>query len=179
MVLIGPAQPDAAKRYPPELTGIDATFTKVMAQIASMRTDAPQGTPEEVCRKFWSVLSVIFVMDPAEAGRIDWGRCELPNERNFMAYWLGQVAPSIQRLHLTRDGFAKATAPALIVHGTKDRNAPYGGGLDWAALLPDAQLVTVPEAAHAPWIEAPELVFGSIRTFLEGAWPEAAEKQGT
>jgi len=28
---------------------------------------------------------------------------------------------------------------------------------------------------HAPWIEAPDLVFNSIRTFLGGSWPEAAE----
>jgi hypothetical protein len=36
--------------------------------------------------------------------------------------------------------------------------------------------VTVENAGHAPWIEAPELVFGSIKAFLHGAWPEAAEQ---
>jgi hypothetical protein len=30
--------------------------------------------------------------------------------------------------------------------------------------------------AHAPWIEAPEKVLGPIGTFLNGTWPEAAEK---
>ena len=43
-------------------------------------------------------------------------------------------------------------------------------------LLPNARLVTVENAAHAPWIEAPELVFGSIEKFLDGAWPPAARK---
>ncbi|SPF55156.1 hypothetical protein SBA4_6990001 [Candidatus Sulfopaludibacter sp. SbA4] len=43
-------------------------------------------------------------------------------------------------------------------------------------MLPDARLVTVDDAAHVPWIEGPEKVFGSIRTFLDGAWPEGAEK---
>jgi pimeloyl-ACP methyl ester carboxylesterase len=42
-------------------------------------------------------------------------------------------------------------------------------------ILPNARLVTVENAAHVPWIEAPEKVFGSIETFLDGAWPEAAE----
>ena len=42
--------------------------------------------------------------------------------------------------------------------------------------MPDARLVTVENAAHVPWIEAPEKVFGSIETFLDGAWPEAAQK---
>ena len=83
--------------------------------------------------------------------------------------------PSIRSLKLTAEDFAKATAPVLTVHGTKDRNAPYGGGRDWAALLPNARLLTVPNAAHTPWIEAPDLVFKSIDTFLNGAWPDAAE----
>jgi hypothetical protein len=36
--------------------------------------------------------------------------------------------------------------------------------------------MTVEEAGHAPWIEAPKKIFGSIETFLDGAWPEAAQK---
>lgn len=175
VVQIGPAQPDAGRQYPPDLAYMDATFTEAMADLTRMRNAPPQGDPETVCRKFWSVLSPIYVVNPADAGRIDWGRCELANERNFMSYWLGHLAPSIQRLRLTAEDFTKATAPVLIVHGTKDRNAPYGGARDWAARLPNARLVTVPNAAHAPWIEAPELVFGSIQTFLDGAWPDAGE----
>jgi pimeloyl-ACP methyl ester carboxylesterase len=176
VVQIGPEKPDAAKEYPPELAYTDAIFGETMAELARMRTASPQGDPEAVCRKFWSVLRAICVVNPADAGRIDWARCDLPNERNFMHYWLAHVAPSIQRLQLTAKDFAKATAPALIVHGTKDRNAPYGGGRDWAAHLPNARLLTVRDAAHAPWIEAPELVFASIRTFLDGAWPAASER---
>jgi hypothetical protein len=43
-------------------------------------------------------------------------------------------------------------------------------------ILPDARLLTVENAAHVPWVEAPELVFGSIETFLDGAWPEGVEQ---
>jgi len=43
-------------------------------------------------------------------------------------------------------------------------------------MLPNARLLTVENAAHAPWIEAPDKVFGAIDTFLDGTWPEAAEK---
>jgi len=42
-------------------------------------------------------------------------------------------------------------------------------------MLPNARLVTVENAAHVPWIEAPERVFGSIERFLDGAWPESGE----
>jgi proline iminopeptidase len=176
VVQIGPMQPYAAKQYPAHLTNADATFAEVMATIGQLMKGPPSGDPEEVCRKFWAVLRVLYVANPRDADRIDWGRCELPNERNFMRYWTEHILPSIQSLNLTAEEMAKAKAPVLIVHGTKDRSAPYGGGLDWAMRLPDARLVTVENAAHAPWIEAPELVFGSIQAFLDGAWPEAARK---
>jgi pimeloyl-ACP methyl ester carboxylesterase len=34
--------------------------------------------------------------------------------------------------------------------------------------------LTIDKAAHAPWIEAPDLVFAAIETFLTGTWPDAA-----
>jgi pimeloyl-ACP methyl ester carboxylesterase len=173
---IGPAQPDADKQYPAPLSYSDAVLVDVMTKIGQMMKEPPNGDPEEVCRKFWSVLRAIYVADPSDAARADWGRCDLPNERNFMRYWTAYLLPSIKSLNLTAEEFAKAKAPVLIVHGNKDRSAPYGGGRDWAIGLPDARLVTVENAAHAPWIEAPEQVFDSIKTFFDGAWPESARK---
>ena len=67
-------------------------------------------------------------------------------------------------------------SPVLILHGAKDRAAPYGGAREWSAQLPDARLLTLPQAGHALWIEAPEKVLGAIKTFLEGSWPPGAEK---
>ena len=64
--------------------------------------------------------------------------------------------------------------PVLTIHGTRDRNAPYGGGREWARRLPDARLVTVPGAAHAVYLEDPVVVWGSIRQFLRGEWPLGA-----
>jgi pimeloyl-ACP methyl ester carboxylesterase len=81
----------------------------------------------------------------------------------------------MQSIHLTAEDFAKAKMPVLLVHGTRDRQAPYGGARDWALKLPNARLVTVENAAHLPWIESPEKVFDSIRTFLDGAWPAEAQ----
>ena len=65
---------------------------------------------------------------------------------------------------------------APVIHGTKDRNAPYGSGREWAMSLPDARLVTIDGAAHVSWADDPILVFGSIREFLRGNWPLTAEK---
>jgi pimeloyl-ACP methyl ester carboxylesterase len=93
-----------------------------------------------------------------------------------MSHFRSNIMPTLQSLNIGAADYAKVTMPVLTIHGTKDRNAPYGGGLDWARSLPDAQLLAVDDAAHVPWIEAPELVFGSIKTFLNGSWPESTRK---
>jgi pimeloyl-ACP methyl ester carboxylesterase len=67
-------------------------------------------------------------------------------------------------------------ASVLTIHGARDRHAPYGGGREWALTLPNARLVTIENAAHLPWIEASEEFFGSVETFLNGEWPEAARR---
>lgn len=65
------------------------------------------------------------------------------------------------------------TGPVLVVHGTADRSAAYEGGKAWARRLPNARLLTVEGAAHAPWIERPAVV-AAIAEFLDGAWPALA-----
>jgi proline iminopeptidase len=176
LVLIGPMQPDFAKQYPAHLTGADATLAEVLSKLAHLQKERPSPDPKEVCEVFWSVLRPIYVVNPADAEKINWGRCELPNERNFMKYWSDNILPSIQKLHFSAAEFAKAKTPVLIVHGTKDRSSPYGGARDWTMMFPNGRLVTVHDAAHAPWIEKPDLVFGAIQTLLDGQWPGTAEK---
>ena len=176
MVQVGPMEPYPGKQYPAHLTGVDDTLREVLAELAKLQAAREPEDQEERCRKVWSVLRLIYVTHPADAGRVDWGRCDLPNERGMMRYWTRTLLPSLHALKLTEEDFARVSAPVLILHGTRDRSAPYGGGREWALLLPDARLVTVEEAGHAPWIEAPKKVFGAIETFLDGRWPEAAEK---
>jgi pimeloyl-ACP methyl ester carboxylesterase len=53
---------------------------------------------------------------------------------------------------------------------------PYGAGREWAFLLPNARLVTIGNAGYAPWIESADTVFGSVKTFFGGKWPETAKK---
>jgi proline iminopeptidase len=175
VVQIGPMEPQQGKQYPPHLSGADATLQECLTRLADLQKERGTIEPQEFCRKFWSILRVIYVANPADAERIRWERCDLPNELNLMKYWTTITLPSIQRLNLTAEDIGSVKAPVLTVHGRKDRSAPYGGGREWALTLPNARLVTIDGAAHAPWIEAPEQVFGSIRTFLDGAWPEAAQ----
>jgi pimeloyl-ACP methyl ester carboxylesterase len=145
----------------------------VFARVAGLQAQRDQYDPVEFCRRVWSVLAALYVTDPANAHRTRaWGRCDLANERHFMKYWMGSLLPSLSALDVRADDTAKVTAPVLTIHGTKDRSAPYGGGQAWAALFPNGRLLTIEDAGHAPWVEAPERVLTALSDFLAGRWPE-------
>ncbi len=167
IVQIGPMGPDPRKQYPPELTANDDVLRDALAKVAELQKERAAYDPVAFCRKLWSILRVIYVTDPADADKVRWDRCDLSNERGFLKYWTESVLPSIHALALTAEDFARVTAPVLTIHGAKDRSAPYGGGKDWAENLRNARLVTVAAAGHAPWIEAPDDVFGAIAEFLD------------
>jgi proline iminopeptidase len=176
VVQLGAMQPFFGKDYPPHLKCVDETYAKVMSGLQQLEQQRASMEPMEFCRKFWDLLRILFVTDPADAGKLAWAPCEVANERNFMKQFLENVLPSLQNLNLMETEIAKVHTPVLTIHGRKDRSAPYGGGMEWARVLPNARLVTVKEGGHFPWVEEPETVFGAIDTFLSGHWPEAARE---
>lgn len=62
-------------------------------------------------------------------------------------------------------GLRAISAPALVVHGARDRYIPprFADGL--AAALGDGRVEHVPDAGHWPWLDRPELV-ARISDFL-------------
>ena len=163
IVQIGPMPPDPRKQYPPVA---DNVLAETMAKLVELQKDRASYDPIEFCRRFWSILRVIYVSDPKDADKIRWDRCDLPNERNFMPYWMGTILPSIQTVSLADDDRARFTASVLIIHGTNDRSAPHAAGREWAVLLPNAGLLTVDNAGHAPWIEQPKTTLAAVEDFL-------------
>jgi pimeloyl-ACP methyl ester carboxylesterase len=177
VVQISSMQPNQSAQYPPNLTNVDEVLQEFFENIAELQKERQVLAPQEFCRKFWTLLRPLYVFDASCADKLrHWESCHLPTELNFMSYWMEALLPSIQSLNFTDADLAQVQAPVLGIHGTKDRSAPYGGGREWAMILPNARLLTIQNVAHAPWIEAPEEVFRAIGTFLEGAWPKAAEK---
>jgi pimeloyl-ACP methyl ester carboxylesterase len=172
---LSPMEPHPGKAYPPHLKWSDGVMADVFGRITKLREQQSSLDAQALCEKFWELLRAIYVFDPVHAEKIQWGRCDLPNERGFMKYWSEDIFPSIQSLNLAPTDFARATAPTLIVHGTKDRSAAYGGARDWAMSLPNARLITLEDVSHAPWIEAADEVSLAMERFLDGQWPESAE----
>ena len=176
IVQIGPVPPAFATEYPKELAEPVDTMeapTELRQRWTAMRNQK-DADPRAFCEVQQAFFSYLLVGNPANHTRVR-SSCSLENEwpvnfsRQLETHW-----GSVKKLALTDADMRRVTMPVLTIHGTRDRNAPYGGGREWARRLPDARLVTVPGAAHAVYLEDPVVVWGSIRQFLRGEWPLGA-----
>jgi pimeloyl-ACP methyl ester carboxylesterase len=118
------------------------------------------------------------VGDPSKVDRLPADICEMENEWpvNLERHFRLHFGKSVQKLEIPEEAIARVSAPVLTIHGTRDRNAPYGAGREWSYLLPDARLLTVEGAAHQSFTEAPEIVLPAIEAFLDGGWPPGSEE---
>ena len=71
-----------------------------------------------------------------------------------------------------REVMASVSLRTLIIHGTADP-IPLATAEEWAATVPNARLLTLPNVGHFPYLEAPDQFFAAIDTFLAGTWPAA------
>lgn len=181
VIQIGPLSRVLGTPYPTELTANDSVpvpDSASLRELARLRESGMvTGDPRGYCERDWTVNRMRLVGNPRRADRVP-EVCSMPNE------WPVNLGPHFRWLFTsmfratapTWVQFQAVRVPVLTIHGTKDRNVPYGSGREWAAHLPDARLVTVPGAAHMPWLDAPDLVFDTVEEFLRGAWPARAQR---
>jgi pimeloyl-ACP methyl ester carboxylesterase len=50
------------------------------------------------------------------------------------------------------------TMPALVVWGARDPYIPAHFGAEYARVLPNAELVELPDAGHWPWLDRPDVI---------------------
>ena len=86
VIAIGTMGPQPSKTYAPPLAHADETLQRVRSQLAELEPERSSLTREAFCQKFWSVLRLLYVTNAADADKLRWSRCELPNELNFMQY---------------------------------------------------------------------------------------------
>jgi pimeloyl-ACP methyl ester carboxylesterase len=145
------------------------------SELQKMRKEGyDKSHPREFCEKEWSVTRVRLVGNQANVAKLGGSRCEYENE------WPTNLGPhfqasftSIQKANISDSDLATITIPVLTIHGTKDRNAPYGSGKQWATRLPNARFISVDGAAHNSWVDEAKII-DWIDEFLGGNWPAPA-----
>jgi len=159
---------------PPGLFDKESATMRELDTSGAFRLD-----PEGSCLKEYAVWEKFLVGNPADTSAVKGLNeriCQYSNEWHInFARHLEASFGSVQSLDFTEAEVKKVTVPVLTIHGTKDRNAPYGGGREWAYLLPDARLLTIKGAAHLAFAEHPDVVFPAIKSFLAGDWPDGVE----
>ena len=73
-----------------------------------------------------------------------------------------------KNLLLTDEQLSKLTMPVLFLWGENDPNGGADVGQAFAPRLPNAELVIVPGAEHAPWIDDPKTCVTHTQAFLGG-----------
>jgi pimeloyl-ACP methyl ester carboxylesterase len=175
LVQLGPVPIKFGTEYPDNLTAKDDPGDpKLLQELRRLRSEENYHVthPKEYCEKEWSYTRVGLVGNPVNADKVSARPCEMPNEWpiNLTKHFENSFA-SVQKLNLSKEKIAAVKVPVLTIHGTKDRNAPYGAGREWALTLPNARLLTIKEGAHQSFDEFREIVVPAVRTFLAGNWP--------
>lgn len=183
IVQLGPVPLKFGTQYPKEFANTDrladaGADPDDVAAVEKLQAEGYDKTnPKEYCERYWKVMRYRLVGNPANVERLGKGHCHLPNELpvNLSKHFQYSFV-SVQKLDIPREDVAKLKIPILTIHGTKDRNAFYGAGREWATILPNGRLLTVTGAAHQSWADEPKVVLSAVDQFLDGKWPEKAEK---
>lgn len=178
LVQVGPA-PRSYADYPPNERAHADTLSEEGRAAAGAWLRARDGaTPatdqRDLCEVEARFSSFWLVGDPLKADLVA-NACQYENEwpANLQSHF-GFHFRDLQTRSFPVETFSALSMPVLIVHGTRDRNAPYAGGREWARTLPGARLVTVEGGAHNVWLDDPTVV-ADIDRFLRGEWPARAE----
>lgn len=182
IIAIGAMGPDPQRAWPEHLRAADLEQLAASEEarlVARLREEGiAESNPEAFERAFVAFVRKMLVYDPAKADEIGEHLRHLDNERplHVERHLRENVFPSVARLGPLDDDLAALPNPVLLIHGRQDRNVAWGAGREWALKIGDARLLTVPEAAHMPFLERPEIVQPAIERFLAGEWPPGSEQ---
>ena len=167
MVLLGPIPPRKGKFAEEYGATISSRLTDAQQKrSAELRKQYESGDVVASCREFWAINTVPRLSKSVNPSVVKSDFCTAPPEA--IRYGSAKTNPatfgSLGDWDWTAD-LGKVNAPALIIHGEEDA-IPMAMVAEWASALPHARLMKVPNAAHFPYAERPDVVFPEIEKFL-------------
>ena len=130
--------------------------------------------PQTYCRLRNALTNPANFVNPALSSR-------LPDVCLYSNEWPAKLWPYFGALlgsfgdYDWRPGLASLDVPRLVIHGRED-GVPLAGAIAWAAGYDNARLMVLSPSGHFPFIEQHTATVAAIRTFLDGDWPEGAER---
>ncbi|MDQ5866543.1 MAG: alpha/beta hydrolase [Chloroflexota bacterium] len=180
LVLMCPVAPygEAGFRYrnPPESQEkADSRMDPSAVQgLEELRTAGmPDTDPARYCRESLKVYLPRQMGNPTALAGMKSDPCRFPNE------WTPSVISFIRHHPLPeawdwRPQLANLRVPTLVVHGMEDL-VLLETSQQWTAALPEARLLTIEGSGHYSHLEAPEVFFPALDSFLRGEWPQAVQ----
>jgi len=133
--------------------------------------------PLKACQDYWQVHLRAFYRSPEQARR-QWGNvCNAPDESVRSSWGFVPYAMLMHAEFDFRELFSQITVPTLIIHGLDDP-MPIVAAVSWLETLPNAQLLRIPGAGHAPYVDTPRIFFPAVTAFAS-RFPDALPPQAT
>jgi proline iminopeptidase len=136
---------------------------------ASRRLADPNADTRQACRDYWAVGMPPRLAEPARTlALIKADLCA--SDPAGIRYGLTVTNRVVMASYGDRDlrqRLRRLDVSTLVVHGEQD-SIPMDLVEEWVTSLPHARLVRVPNAAHFPYAERPELVWPQVERFLAG-----------
>jgi pimeloyl-ACP methyl ester carboxylesterase len=157
IVQLAPVARKFGTRFPATVMAADLDKVPDPAELKKLDEQSRNGYaaehPKEYCEAEWKTDQQRMVCDPAKAQMIR-SPCDMPNE------WPTHLGPhfqglfrSIAALDIPKEAISKLNVPVLTIHGTRDRNVPYGSGRQWDLLLcglPESGLTGAADDSRSP-----------------------------
>jgi proline iminopeptidase len=123
------------------------------------------GDPLKACQDYWQVHLRAFYQNPTQARRA-WGNvCNAPSETVSTPWGFVPYAMLMQAEFDYRREFSQISVPTLIIHGLADP-MPLAAAEAWGSTLPDARIIRIPRAGHAPYVDSPRTFFPEVTAFV-------------
>ncbi len=120
------------------------------------------------------ILQRFYYHDAAKMALKKGDYCDVPEDAPERSETIGKAVLKELGDYDFEPLLSELRMPVLVVEGAQTP-LPVEGCPTWARSVRDGRLWLIDEVGHAyPFVEAPEVFFPGIETFLSGDWPKGA-----
>ncbi len=132
--------------------------------------------PIAICREFYPLILRVYTYsqrwdDIGYKGDLCAGGPESVRQQRSVNYALWRSLGDFD----LRPTLGVVKAPVLVIHGAADV-IPLRSSETYAFRYPNSRLLVIEKAGHVSQVEAPDIFFPAIETFLKGTFPAEAKK---